>query len=114
MRLENATHLQLPRREYSHDRELHVALVHYRLRTFAKRVATLDIDIVPTTSPTRSIVELPVLVFSKERDTNRRQGIDLEQPQSFLEGVVDVDLAARSHNDNSTSPIARQSQSCSR
>ena len=50
-------------------------------------------------------MELPVLVLAEERDPDGRQGIGLKQPQTLLEGVVDVDAAA-SANDGSTAGSA--------
>jgi hypothetical protein len=47
-------------------------------------------------------MELAILVLAKECQPHARQSISLQQAQSFLEGVVDVDLASTS-NDRDTS-----------
>ena len=52
----------------------------------------------------RSVVELPVLILSKECDPDGRQSVRLEQPQTFLESVVDINAPAGTDNDSTTSP----------
>lgn len=41
----------------------------------------------------RLISEAAVLVLAEQRQTDGRQSVGLEQPQTLLEGVVDLDLA---------------------
>lgn len=48
------------------------------------------------------VVELAVLVPSKERLSDRGKGVDLEQPQTLLEGVVDFDFALAADNEYTT------------
>lgn len=49
------------------------------------------------------IVEFPVLVFSEENTSDCRKSVDLEQSQTLLEGVVDLDLTLAADNDRTTS-----------
>lgn len=49
------------------------------------------------------IVELPILVLSEENTSDCRKSVDLEQSQTLLEGVVDLDLALAADNDHTTS-----------
>ena len=56
----------------------------------------------------RLVVELPVLVLAEERDPDGRQGIGLKQPQTLLEGVVDVDTAAGATNRSTSRAIKGQ------
>jgi hypothetical protein len=51
----------------------------------------------------RSVVELPVLVLAEKRDSDGWQSLGLEEPQTLLEGVVDVDLSASANNHGTTS-----------
>jgi hypothetical protein len=50
-------------------------------------------------------VELSVLVLAKKRDSDRGQGLGFEQLQSFLEGVVDVDLSVCADNNGTASAV---------
>jgi hypothetical protein len=49
------------------------------------------------------VVEAPVGVLSKKCLPHNRESIDLEEPQSFLKGVVDFDLATSTGDDNTAS-----------
>ena len=50
-------------------------------------------------------MELPVLVLAKERDPDGWKCLGFEQLQSFLEGVVDVDLAVCADNNGTASAV---------
>ena len=54
-------------------------------------------------------MELPVLVLAEERDPDGGKGVRLKQPQTLLEGVVDVDTAAGA-TDGSTSRAIKGQQ----
>jgi hypothetical protein len=56
----------------------------------------------------RLVVKLPVLVLAEERDPDGRQGVRLKQPQTLLEGVVDVDTAAGANNGSTSRAIKGQ------
>ena len=53
-------------------------------------------------------MELPVLILAEKRDPDGRQGIGLKQPQTLLEGVVDVDTAAGATNRSTSRAIKGQ------
>lgn len=54
----------------------------------------------PILKCTRSVVEAPVLVLAEESDADAGQGIGLEDLEPLVEGVVDVDLAAGTSDDD--------------
>jgi hypothetical protein len=51
------------------------------------------------------IVELAVLVLAEQSGSDAGQGVRLEQSKSFLEGVVDVDLAAAADDGDTTGSV---------
>jgi hypothetical protein len=51
-------------------------------------------------------MEAPVYVLSKQCLSNGRESIDLQQPQTLFEGVVDLDLALTTDDDDTTRTVA--------
>lgn len=47
-------------------------------------------------------MELPVLVLSEQRGSDAGKSIGFAQPQSFLESVIQLDLAATTNDKDST------------
>lgn len=50
-------------------------------------------------------MELPVLILAKQRDPDAGQCVGLEDLQSLVEGVVDVNLSTGTSNNDTTGPM---------
>ena len=53
-------------------------------------------------------MELPVLVLAEKGNPDRGQGVRLEQPETLVEGVVDVNAAAGTDNESTAGSISSQ------
>lgn len=54
---------------------------------------------------TKLVVESPVHVLPKQRLSNGRESVDLQQAQTLLEGVVDLNLALATDNNHTTGTV---------
>ena len=51
------------------------------------------------------VLEATVLVLAEERETDRGQGIGLEELEALFEGVVDFDLAGAVEDDDAAGSV---------